>query len=241
MELEGAAVTRCGYRARCDRIRVFEAGHPTPDSAGLFAARHLSSLVAELTSDDLVISLITGGSSALLPAPASGLTLEDDIAVNTALLASGAPINVMNAIPKQILTVKGGRLAARAYPAPVVSLIVSDIPGDDPALVASDALRYVDLYDLKLPASVLQRMHDGVSDAPQIDDPRFARNRVHVIASASASLKAAATRAREHGIDAVILSDAIEGEARDIGSMHAAIAREYPGAIDRSQNQLSFT
>lgn len=235
--LEGAVVTRYGYAAPCKRIRVIEAAHPVPDGAGLEAARHLSGLVEGLDADDLVVALVSGGGSALLPAPAPGLTLEDEIAVNEALLASGAPIAAMNALRKHISTVKGGRLAARAFPAKVVSLVVSDIPGDDPALVASgptvpdrstrlDALGVVEAYGLRLPDAVLRRLGTAQADAPDPDDPRFARNEVHVIASALISLAAAAAAARQRGVAAVILSDAIEGEAREVGKVHAAIARE---------------
>lgn len=235
--LEGAVVTRYGFGAPCERIWVMEAGHPVPDRAGLAAARRLTSLVENLTADDLVVALISGGGSALLPAPPAGLRLEDEIAVNEALLASGAPIAAMNTARKQVSTIKGGRLAARAHPARVVSLILSDIPGDDPALVASgptvpdastplDALRVIETYGLRLPESVVRHLRSGDAAAPLPDDPRFRGNSVHVIASAAMSLEAAAAHARRYGLEAVILSDAIEGEARDVGAVHAAIARE---------------
>ena len=135
--LEGVVVTRYGYGAPCQRIRVIEAAHPVPDEAGLAASRTLLEQVAGLGADDLVIALISGGGSALLPSPPGGLTLADEISVNQALLASGAPISAMNTVRKHVSTIKGGRLAAAAYPARVVSLVVSDIPGDNPALVAS--------------------------------------------------------------------------------------------------------
>ncbi|MGN6146869.1 MAG: glycerate kinase type-2 family protein, partial [Mesorhizobium sp.] len=187
--------------------------------------------------DDLVVALVCGGGSALLPSPASGLTLADEIAVNEALLASGAPISAMNAIRKHVSTIKGGRLAAAAWPARVVSLIVSDIPGDIPALVASgptvpdeagraEALAAIAAYGMKLPDAVMAHIETPASEAPKPADEKFARNEVHLIASAAVSLEAAAAEAKRQGIEAVILSDAIEGEAREVGAVHAAIARE---------------
>jgi hydroxypyruvate reductase len=172
-----------------------------------------------------------------LPSPAANLTLADEIAVNEALLASGAPISAMNTIRKHVSMIKGGRLAAAAHPARVVSLGVSDIPGDNPALVASgptipdagsreDALGFVAAYGMKLPGNVMAHMNSAAADAPRPDDLRFVGNEVRVIASAAVSLEAAASEARRQGIEAIILSDSIEGEAREVGSVHAAIARE---------------
>ncbi|SIT54266.1 putative hydroxypyruvate reductase [Mesorhizobium prunaredense] len=235
--IEGLVVTRYGYGAACQRIEIIEAAHPVPDAAGLEASRRLLEKVQGLTADDLVVALISGGGSALLPAPAEGLALADEIAVNEALLASGAPIAAMNTIRKHVSTIKGGRLAAASYPAKLVSLVVSDIPGDNPALVASgptvpdsgnrqEALASIAAYGMKLPASVMAHINSPAADAPRVDDPRFSRNEVHLIASAGVSLEAAAAEARRHGIEAVILSDSIEGEAREVGGVHAAIARE---------------
>ncbi|MER9417010.1 glycerate kinase [Mesorhizobium sp. M0306] len=235
--IEGLVVTRYGYGAACRRIEIIEAAHPVPDAAGLEASRRLLEKVQGLTADDLVVALISGGGSALLPSPAEGLTLADEIAVNEALLASGAPIAAMNTIRKHLSSIKGGRLAAAAYPAKVVSLVVSDIPGDDPALVASgptvpdigsreDALASIAAYGMNLPASVMAHINSPAADAPRPDDPRFVRNEVHLIASAGVSLEAAAAEAERQGIQAVILSDSIEGEAREVGGVHAAIARE---------------
>jgi len=235
--LEGVVVTRYGYGAACQRIRVIEAAHPVPDEAGLAASRTLLDQVAGLSADDLVIALISGGGSALLPSPPAGLKLADEIAVHQALLASGAPIAAMNTVRKHISTIKGGRLAAAAYPAKVASLVVSDIPGDNPALVASgptipdgsgraEALKIVETYRMKLPAAVMAHLNSPGADAPRPDDARFAGNEVHLIASAAVSLDAAAAEAKRQGIEAVILSDSIEGEARDVGAVHAAIARE---------------
>lgn len=235
--IEGLVVTRYGYGAKCERIEIIEAAHPVPDAAGLEAARRLLAKVQGLTADDLVVALISGGGSSLLPSPAGSLTLADEIAVNEALLASGAPITAMNAIRKHVSTIKGGRLAAAAWPARVVSLVVSDIPGDNPALVASgptvpdagsrqDALASIAAYGMKLPACVMAHINSPSADAPRADDPRFVRNEVHLIASAGVSLEAAAAEANRQGIEAVILSDSIEGEAREVGGVHAAIARE---------------
>ena len=235
--IEGTIVTRYGYAAPCERIEVIEAAHPVPDQAGLAAARRLIKQVSGLTEDDLVVALVCGGGSALLPAPAGSLTLDDEIAVNRALLASGAPIAAMNAVRKHVSAIKGGRLAAAAYPARVVSLVVSDIPGDDPALVASgptvpdqttraDALAIVEMYSMKLPAAVMAHLASPGADAPRPGDPRFARNSVAVIASAAQSLEAAAAAAKAQGVEAAVLSGSIEGEARDVGAVHAAIARE---------------
>ncbi|MDX8533466.1 glycerate kinase [Mesorhizobium sp. VK25A] len=235
--IDGLVVTRYGYGAKCERIEIIEAAHPVPDAAGLEASRRLLEKMRGLTADDLVVALISGGGSALLPSPVPGLTLADEIAVNEALLASGAPIAAMNTIRKHVSTIKGGRLAAAAHPARVVSLVVSDIPGDNPALVASgptvpdtgsreDALASIAAYGMKLPASVMAHIQSPAADAPRPDDPRFAGNEVHLTASAGVSLEAAAAEAKRQGIEAVILSDAIEGEAREVGGVHAAIARE---------------
>ncbi|MDX8510635.1 glycerate kinase type-2 family protein [Mesorhizobium captivum] len=235
--IDGLVVTRYGYGAKCERIEIIEAAHPVPDAAGLEASRRLLEKVQGLTPDDLVVALISGGGSALLPSPAAGLTLADEIAVNEALLASGAPIAAMNTIRKHVSTIKGGRLAAAAHPARVVSLVVSDIPGDNPALVASgptvpdtgsraDALASITAYGMKLPAAVMAHINSPAADAPRPDDPRFAGNEVHLIASAGVSLEAAAAEAKRQGIGAVILSDSIEGEAREVGGVHAALARE---------------
>ena len=235
--LEGVVVTRYGYAAPTRRVKVLEASHPVPDGAGLVATGALFEAVADLTEDDLVVALVCGGGSALLPAPPEGLTLEDEAALNRALLASGAPIGAMNAIRKQVSRIKGGRLAAAAHPAKVVSFVVSDVPGDAPAEVASgptvaDARDLTTARDLiaahriALPEKIAAYLDAGPAPAPRPDDAAFARDEVHVIASAALSLEAAAALAGAEGVPAVILSDAIEGEARDVGGVHAAIATE---------------
>ena len=238
--LTGTVVTRYGYAAACKTIKVLEASHPVPDEAGLVATKALFDAVSGLTEDDLVVALICGGGSALLPAPPDGLTLADEQELNQVLLASGAPIGVMNAIRKYASLIKGGRLAAAAWPARVVSLVVSDVPGDDPCQVASgptvpDTLTMPDVrsmiaaHNIALPERIRQHFDSGKDLPPRPEDPVFARNEVRVIASAGLSLEAAAQMARNAGVGAAILSDAIEGEARDVGLVHAAIAREVAG------------
>ncbi len=233
---EGVVVTRYGYSGPTKYLPVLEASHPVPDEAGLTASKALASAVEGLTSDDLVVALICGGGSALLPAPPDGLTLEDEMALNSALLKSGAPISAMNTIRKHLSTIKGGRLAARAAPAKVLTLVVSDVPGDDPSEVASgptvpsasrlsDALSLVDRYKINLPDKVRRFLATAV-ETPAPSDPEFEGHEVKVVASAAISLEAAADSARNLGIETAILSDAIEGEARDVGMVHAAIARE---------------
>ena len=234
---EGVVVTRYGYGCDTRFIRVLEAAHPVPDAAGLQATQALCAAVQGLGPDDLVVALICGGGSALLPAPPSGFSLADEAALNAALLASGAPIGAMNAIRKQFSAIKGGRLAALAAPAPVHTLVVSDVPGDDPAQVASGptvpdaadralALRLVAAYGIELPQPVAQFLHSAPEDAPHPSDAAFAGHRVRVIASAAQSLEAAGHLAQSAGLGVHILSDAIEGEARDVGRVHAALARE---------------
>ncbi|CDZ39689.1 Hydroxypyruvate reductase protein [Neorhizobium galegae bv. officinalis] len=234
--LTGVIVTRYGYGCETKSIEILEASHPVPDAAGLDGAKRLVETIRGLSENDLVIALVCGGGSALLPAPPEGLTLEDEIALNEMLLASGAPISAMNVVRKHLSTIKGGRLAA-ATKARVVSLIVSDIPGDNPAFVASgptipdattrqDALAIVEQYKLKLPAAMIAHLNSPAAAAPETDDPVFARHEHFVIASAGVSLEAAAEVARAHGVTPYILSDSVEGEARDVALVHAALARE---------------
>jgi glycerate 2-kinase len=235
--LSGLVVTRYGYGTPCERIEIVEAAHPVPDEAGFLAARRIMETISGLGPDDLVVALISGGGSALLPAPAPGLTFDDEQAINRALLASGAPISVMNLLRNQFSAIKGGRLARQAAPARVATLVVSDVPGDDPAVVASGptiplsgtrelARKYASLYRLDLPPHAHALLAGEDNLAPTPSDPVFASNSVTTIASAALSLEAAAELARQHGIEAAILSDSIEGESRDVAQVLAAMARE---------------
>jgi glycerate 2-kinase len=236
-EIDGLVVTRYGYGQACERIEIVEAAHPVPDAAGLQAAKRIMDMVTGLSADDLVFALISGGGSSLLPAPAEGLSFEDEQEINRQLLASGAPIGVMNLVRNQFSTIKGGRLAKAAYPAKVATLVVSDVPGDDPALVASgptlalkdtraDARRLVELYRLALPPSAQKLLASEENLAPQADEGIFSQNTCATIASAAISLEAAAEMARGQGVESAILSDAIEGEAREVARVHAALAKE---------------
>lgn len=235
--LEGLIVTRYDYACACENFEVLEAAHPVPDEAGLNAAKRLMDTVSNLSDDDLVVALISGGGSALLPSPPDGLTLQDEIAVNEALLASGAPISAMNTVRKHVSNIKGGRLAQAAYPAKVVSLLVSDIPGDHPQYIASgptvadagtreDALAIIAQYEMDLPDVVMAHINSDAANAPMPDDEKLSLAEDHIFASASKSLEAAQKLAQEHGIETHILSDAIEGEAREAARTQAAIAKE---------------
>ena len=235
--IEGLVVTRYGYRVPTERLEVVEAAHPVPDAAGREAARRIFELVKGLTEDDLVLCLISGGGSALLALPPEGLTLEDKQAVNKALLKSGATISEMNTVRKHLSAIKGGRLAAAAYPAKVVALMISDVPGDDPSIIASgptvpdpstsaDARAILAKYGITVSAGVVAHLADGSSETPKPGDKRLARVENIMIATPQASLEAAAEVAREAGVTPVILGDSIEGESRDVALVHAGIARQ---------------
>ena len=239
--LSGLVVTRYGhvppaYGTASSRIEVIEAAHPVPDAAGLQAARRIATLVQGLSKDDLVLCLISGGGSALLTLPAEGVSLEDKRAINRALLDSGAAIDEMNCVRKHLSAIKGGRLAALCHPARVVTLLISDVPGDAPAVIASgptvadpstcaDALAVLRRYAIDVPASVRVGLEQGRFETPKPSDSRFAGHAVHLIATPQQSLEAAAAVARAAGIDAYILSDEMEGESREVGRVHAALAR----------------
>ena len=235
--LSGLVITRYGHAVPCEQIEIVEAAHPVPDEAGQAAAARILELVQGLTPDDLVLCLISGGGSALLALPAPGLGLADKQAVNRALLKSGATISEMNCLRKHLSAIKGGRLAAAAAPARVVSLLISDVPGDDPSSIASgptvpdptgaaDALAILEKYAIDAPAAVRARLEAGEDETPKPGDPRLATAETILIASPQDSLEAAARVAREAGLAAHILSDRIEGEARDAALVHAAIARQ---------------
>lgn len=232
--LEGLVVTRYGHAVACGRIEVLEASHPTPDAAGERAAARVLAMARGLGADDLALCLISGGGSALLSLPAPGLTLADKQAINAALLTSGAPIGEMNAVRKHLSAIKGGRLAAAAYPARLLTLIISDVPGDDPAVVASgptvadsttfgQALEVLRRRRVSAPRAVIEHLERAQDETPKPGDPRLARSEVKVIATARLSLDAAAEVARQAGVEPVILGDAIEGEAREIGADHARL------------------
>ena len=218
------------------RIELVEAAHPVPDAAGLLAAQRILAMVQGLTADDLVLCLISGGGSALLSLPADGLTLADKQRINSALLDSGANISEMNCVRKHLSRIKGGRLAAACAPARVVTLTISDVPGDDPSIIASgptvpdattcaDALAILTRYRIEVPAAVLAQLGSGVLETPKPDAAVFTGHAVHLIATPQQSLEAAAAVARAAGLNAYILSDEMEGESREVGKVHAALAR----------------
>jgi glycerate 2-kinase len=234
--LEGLVVTRYGYRVPTTRLEVVEAAHPVPDAAGREAAKRIFDLVQGLTKDDLVLCLISGGGSALLALPPEGLTLEDKQAVNKALLKSGATISEMNTVRKHLSAIKGGRLAAAAAPAKVVALMISDVPGDDPSIIASGptvadpstnehALAIIEKYAIDVPKAVRERLRTA-DETPKQGDKRLASVENIMIATPQASLDAAADVARKAGVKPVILGDSIEGESRDVALVHAGIARQ---------------
>jgi hydroxypyruvate reductase len=235
--LEGLVVTRYGHAAPCETIEVVEAAHPVPDEAGSAAAERMLNMVQGLSEDDLVICLISGGGSALLALPAPGLTLAHKQEINRALLRSGADITQMNCVRKHLSAIKGGRLAAAAAPARVVTLIISDVPGDDPASIASgptvaDPTRFADArailarYGIAPPDPLRAHLEAAAEETPKPGDPRLARAETRLIARPQDSLEAAAARARAAGVTPVILGDAIEGEAREVARVMAAIARQ---------------
>jgi hydroxypyruvate reductase len=237
--LSGLVITRYHHTPKVagpGRIEIVEASHPVPDAAGERAAQRIAALTQGLGPDDLVLCLISGGGSALLAAPAEGLTLDDKRAVNKALLHSGAAIDEMNCVRKHLSALKGGRLAVMCAPAKVVTLLISDVPGDAPDVIASgptvpdpstcaDALKILTRYGIEVPPAARAGLESGAFETPKPGDPRFAGHEVHLIASPRQSLQAAAELARRHGIDAHVLSDEIEGESREVGKVHAALAR----------------
>ncbi len=235
--LEGLVITRYGHGCPTNRIRVVEASHPVPDAAGRAAAAELLALVEGLTADDRVIALISGGGSALLSLPCAGVSLDDKRAVTAALLKSGATIHEMNAVRKHLSAIKGGRLAAAASPAAVHAFLISDVPGDDPDVIASgptvpdtstlaDARGVLAKYAIAPPEAVQRALEDPRNETPKPGSPELAKATVTMAARPQASLEAAAQVARDHGITPVILGDAIEGEARDVATVMAGIAAQ---------------
>jgi glycerate 2-kinase len=235
--LSGLVVTRYGHAAPCRQIEVVEAGHPVPDAAGRDAAGRTLAAVQRLTADDLVLCLISGGGSALLTLPAPGVAFDEKQAVTRALLASGATIAEFNCVRKHLSAIKGGRLAAAAAPARLVALIISDVPGDDPAIIASgptvpdpttrqEARAILDRYRVPVPPSIRRHLASDAAETPKPDDPRLARAEWQLIATPQDALEAAAVLARRQGLTPVILGNAIEGEARNVALVHAGIARQ---------------
>lgn len=235
--LEGLVVTRYGHALPTERLEVVEAAHPVPDAAGRAAAKRMLELARGLGPEDLLLCLISGGGSALLALPAEGLTLEDKQAVSRALLASGAAIGEMNCLRKHLSAIKGGRLAAAAAPARVVTLAISDVPGDDPAVIASgptvpdptafsDARAVLEKYGIEPPPSVARLLEEAKDETPKPGDARLANSEFRLVARPQDMLEAAALVAREAGVAPLILGDAIEGEAREVAKVMAAIARQ---------------
>jgi len=224
------------YKANPGRIEVVEAAHPVPDEAGRRAAQRIAELTKGLTADDLVLCLMSGGASSLLAMPADGVTLEEKQAINKALLKSGAAIDEMNCVRKHLSAIKGGRLAARCAPAKVVTLLISDVPGDAPEVIGSgptvpdsttcaDALRILKRYAIEIPPAARAGLESGRFETPKPGDPIFAGHEVHMIATPRQSLDAAARVARDAGIAVHVLSDEMEGESREVGKVQAALAR----------------
>ncbi|WP_246217465.1 glycerate kinase type-2 family protein [Paraburkholderia panacisoli] len=235
--LEGLVVTRYGYAVECERIEIVEAAHPVPDEQGLEAAERLLRLVSGLSADDLVICVISGGGSSLLPLPAEGLTLRDKQEINQALLASGATIAEMNCVRRHLSAIKGGQLAAACFPARVVNLIISDVPADAASDIASgptvpdtttcaDALAVLRRYEICASPAAIALLEKGLTETLKPGDPRLPNIETHLIATPQLALEAAATKSREAGIEVHILGDAIEGEARDVGAVMAGIAKQ---------------
>jgi len=233
--VSGLVVTQYGYAVPCEHIEIVEAAHPVPDAAGRGAAARMLELAQGLSGDDLVICLISGGGSALLPMPGAGITLEDKQAVSRCLLRSGASISEMNCVRRHLSGIKGGRLAAACHPARILTLLISDVPGDQPVDIASgptvadptscaDALDIVRRYDITLPENVRRLLESGVGETIKPDDPQLARIETHMIATPQMALEAAAKVARQAGFTALILSDSLQGEAREVGKVMAGIA-----------------
>jgi glycerate 2-kinase len=235
--LSGLVVTRYGHAVPTRRIEVVEASHPVPDEAGEAAARRILDLVANLSPDDLVICLISGGGSALLSLPLEPLSLADKQEINRALLRSGAGIGEMNCVRRHLSAIKGGRLGAACHPARVVSLLISDVPGDDPVDIASgptvpdpttcaDALAILRRYGIAVRPAVADILESGRGESIKPGDPRLAKSEIRIIATPQMALEAAAALAARENIPAYILGDALEGEARDVGTVMAGIARQ---------------
>lgn len=237
VSISGLVVTRYDHAVPCSRIEIVEAAHPVPDEAGEQAARRIIELVRDVGPDDLVLALISGGGSSLLALPADGLSLDDKQSVNRALLRSGASIDEMNAVRKHLSAIKGGRLAAAAHPARLVALMISDVPGDDPAVIASgptvadpttrqDALAIIAKYGIELAPHVKAHLESDECESVKPGDRRLTKVENVMIATPQASLEAAARVARDAGVTPLILGDSLEGESRDVAKVMAGIAKQ---------------
>ena len=251
-ELEGIAVTRYGHGVDCERIEVVEAGHPLPDEAGQGAASRFLAAARTLGPDDLLLFLLSGGASALLVEPQPGLGLDDKQAINRALLAAGAPIAEINCLRKHLSAIKGGRLAAAAAPARVVTLAISDVPGDDPAVIGSgltaadpttctDAVAIADRYDVGLPEVARAALRQGRWETVKPGDPCLTRTDYVLVARPADALAAAAAKAREMGLDVVQLGDDLQGEASGMGAAHAELARQHAAGLLISGGEATVT
>jgi hydroxypyruvate reductase len=235
--LKGIVVTRYGYEVPCQRIEIVQAAHPVPDAAGLAATQRILQTVQGLTADDLVIALISGGGSSLLVAPGAGLTLADKQHVNKALLASGASISEMNCVRRHLSSIKGGRLGGACYPAKLLTLLISDVPGDSPTDIASgptvgdattclDALAIIQRYQINLPAAARQLLESGAGETVKPNDPRLQASSVRMITAPQFALEAAAQVAQAAGFTPYILGDSLEGEARDVAKVLGGVSRQ---------------
>ncbi len=247
--LEGLVLTRYGHALPCEHIEICEGGHPVPDAAGERAARRMIELAHQLGPDDQLVFLASGGGSALLTLPAPGLSLADKQAVTRALLRSGASIGEINTVRKHLSAIKGGRLAAAAAPAQIVTLAISDVPGDDPAVIASgptvpdpttfaDARAVLAKYGIGEPRAVLRHLETAAEETPKPGDPVFARARFQLVASPQGALRAAAAAAMRQNVVPIVLSDRIEGEAREVARVHAALALQLRAGEFRVGNDV---
>ena len=251
--LEGLVVTRYGHRVPTRRIEVVEAAHPVPDAGGREAAARILALAESLDADDLALCLVSGGGSALLTLPAPGIALADKQAVTGALLRSGAAIGEINCVRKHLSAIKGGRLGAACHPARVVSLLISDVPGDDPAVIGSgptvpdpstfaDACAVLRKYGIAEPAAVIRHLEQGTDETPKEGDPQLAGAETRIVATPAMALAAAAEAVRAAGYQPVVLGDALEGEARALAREHAALARDAaPGTVLLSGGEATVT
>jgi glycerate 2-kinase len=247
--LEGLVLTRYGHAVPCERVEIVEAGHPVPDATGEQTARRILALARGLGPDDQLVFLASGGGSALLSLPAAGLTLDDKQAVTRSLLRSGATITEINTVRKHLSAIKGGRLAAAAAPARILTLAISDVPGDDPAVIASgptvpdptafaDALAVLAKYRIVEPRAVVAHLSEAAEETPKPNDPMFDRAKFELVASPQASLQSAAVVAVQRNIVPIVLSDRIEGEARQVGLVHAGIALQVRAGKFRVGDRL---